>query len=119
MQQQRIILAAIAVSTVIYAFVLYTLHPVPGRPFEESVRAPMTLPLYVAAFAMFVAALVVPNLTRSEARVRMIVSMAMFEACAICGLLAGFLGADWRLYLPPWILAIFGFIRQWPREGVR
>jgi F0F1-type ATP synthase membrane subunit c/vacuolar-type H+-ATPase subunit K len=119
MQQQRIIWAAIAGSTVMYAFILYMLHPVPGRPFDESVRAPLTLVAYVAAFAMFVTASVLPNLMRAEGRMRMITSMAMFEACAICGVLAGFLGADWRLYLPPWILAIFGFLRQWPREDVR
>lgn len=115
----KIIWFAIAMSTVIYLVIAYTMAPVPPRPFAESVRTTLTLVLYGAAFAAFIAALVIPSLlTRSPARQKMIVALAIFEACAIFGLLAAFMQHDWRLYVPPWIAALIGFVREFPRDEV-
>lgn len=118
MSQQRIIWGAIVFSTVIYLFVVYSLAPVPARPFQESVRTTITLAMYAAGFASFIAALVVPGLLRQPQRVKFITAMALFESCAICGLMAAFLHKDWRLYVPAWIVALIGFLREWPSEEI-
>ena len=46
---------------------------------------------------------------------RLVITMAIFESVAIFGLLAAFLTHDWRLYIGPWVLALVGFIRAFPR----
>jgi hypothetical protein len=48
----------------------------------------------------------------------MITALAVFEACAIFGLLAAFMMKDWRLCLAPWALALLGFIREFPRGEI-
>src|ERR1700741_5310014 len=99
MQTSKILWFAIAFSTVIYVMVAYILAPVPVRPFAESLRDTVTLALYAAAFAAFVAGLVITSLlTRSPALQKMVVALALFEGCAICGFIAAFLSDDWRLY---------------------
>src|SRR5687767_3939258 len=104
MRTPKILWFAIAWSTVIYLVIAYMLHPVPARPFAESVRSTITLALYAAAFAAFVVALVIPNLlVRLPAQQKMMVALAMFEACAIFGLVAAFTQQDWRIYVPAWI----------------
>ena len=119
MSQQRIIWFAIVFSTVLYAVIAYMMAPVPPRPFEESVRATLTLAMYAAAFMTFVAALLMPGrLPQSASRQKMILAMAMFEACAILGLVAAFLQHDWRLYVPAWIAALIGFVREYPRDEI-
>ena len=118
MSQQRIIWGAIVFSTVIYLFVAYSLAPVPVRPFQESVRTPITLAMYAAALAGFIAALVVPSMLQQPQRVKMIAALALFESCAVFGLMAAILHKDWRLYIPAWIAALIGFLREWPREDV-
>jgi len=115
---QKILWFTIASSTVIYLVVAYTIVPVPVQPFAESVRSIVTLALYAAAFAAFVAALVMPNLlTRTRGLEKMILALALFEACALCGFIAAFLGQDWRLYVPAWIASLIGFVREFPRDG--
>lgn len=119
MNQEKIIWFAIAFSTFVYLGVAYTLAPAPALPFEESVRGMFPLGLYAAALAIFLAALVVPGLNQSlPRRKKMILAMALFEACAIMGLVAAILQKDWRLFVPPWIAALIGFIREWPRDEV-
>ncbi len=119
MSQQRIIWFAIVFSTVIYAVIAYVMAPVPARPFEESVRSTLTLALYAVAFMAFIAALLMPGrLPQSASRQKMIVAMAMFEACAILGLVAAFVQHDWRLYVPAWIAALIGFVREFPRDEI-
>lgn len=119
MRHERILWGAIAFSTVIYAFLAWTIAPNPERPFESSVRDTVTMALYAAAVMMFVAAMIVPGMLQSaNARLRMIVSLSMFEACAIFGLVAAMLHNDWRLYLPAWALALIGFVRVWPSSEV-
>ena len=117
MQISKILWFTIAASTVIYLVVAYTIVPVPVQPFVESVLSIVTLGLYAAAFAAFVAALVIPNLlTRTRGMRKMIVALALFEFCALCGFIAAFLGQDWRLYLPAWIVSLIGFVREFPRD---
>ncbi len=119
MNNPKIVWFGIAFSTVIYLVIAYTMAPVPSRPFAESVRTTLTLSLYAAAFAVFIAALVLPSLlAQSPAHQKMIVALAMFEACAIFGLLAAFLQQDWRLYVPVWMAALIGFVREFPRDNV-
>ncbi|HYC61913.1 MAG TPA: hypothetical protein VEK79_20350 [Thermoanaerobaculia bacterium] len=119
MRHERIIWGAIVFSTVIYFILVYTMAPNPVRPFEEAVRSNTTLTPYLLALAMFVAAMLVPKrLVSAPPRMRMIVALSLFEACAIFGLMAAFLQQDWRLFIPPWILAVIGFVSVWPREDV-
>ena len=119
MREQRIIWFAIVFSTVIYAVVAYTIAPVPPRPFEESLRSTFTILFYAVAFVSFIAAMLMAGrLPQSASRQKMIVAMAMFEACAVLGLVAAFMQHDWRLYVPAWIAALIGFVREYPRDEV-
>jgi CDP-diglyceride synthetase len=119
MPNPKIFWFAMAFSTVIYAVVLYTVAPVPPRPFQESLRSTFTLVLYGVAFITFIAALLMPGrLPVNPPHKKMIVAMAMFEACAIHGLMAAFMQQDWRLYVLTWIAALIGFVREFPRDEV-
>lgn len=119
MRQERILWGAIVFSTVIYAFIAWTIAPNPEKPFEASARDTTTIVLYAAAVMMFLAATIVPGMLRSaNARLRLVMGLAMFEACAIFGLLPAMLQHDWRLYLPGWALALIGFVRIWPSSEV-
>ena len=117
MQQPKLIWLAFTFSTVIYLFIAYTIVPAPARPLEASVRTTLSLALYGAALATFIAALAVPTLlTRSPLQWKRIVALALFEACAIYGLVAAFTQQDWRLYLPTWIAALIGMLREFPKD---
>ena len=118
MRQQRIIWFAIFSSTVIYLVMAYWMAPVPPRPFEQSVRNMVTLVMYGMAVAVFIAAMVVPSHKQSPPSQKMIMALAMFESCAIFGLLAAFMQHDWRLYVPTWIVALIGFMREFPSNEV-
>ena len=118
-QQNRILWFAIAFSTVLYAVVAYGTSPSPRQPYDEAVKNPLVLVMYFAAFSAFVAGNVVPAvLKHAPARTRMILALAIFESCAIFGLVSTFLMEDWRLYLAPWALAVIGFLRVWPSDEV-
>ena len=119
MNQQKIIWFAIVFSTVMYFGVAYMLAPAPALPFEQSVRTVFTMAMYASAFAVFLAALVIPGLMRPLPRqTKLVLAMALFEACATMGLMAALLQKDWRLFIPPWIAALIGFIREFPRDEV-
>ena len=119
MRHERILWGAIAFSTVIYAFIAWSMAPNPEKPFEASVHDTTTMVLYAAAFTTFVTAIILPGMLQgANARLRMIVGLAMFEGCAIFGLIAAMLHHDWRLYLPAWALALIGFVRLWPSSEV-
>lgn len=119
MQQQKLIWFAIFFSTVIYAGMSYMIGSKPPQSFDQSVRDPITLIMYLAALSAFAAGFVVPRLLqRAPAQTRMIMSLAIFEACAIFGLVATFITRDWRVYLPAWALALIGFMRAWPSTEV-
>ncbi|HEY3051941.1 MAG TPA: hypothetical protein VGK04_00980 [Thermoanaerobaculia bacterium] len=122
MRPEQTIWIAIVFSTVIYAFIAYIAPPIRSHgSFESSVRAPLVLVLYAMALAGFVAGTTYSIIARAQPqRVRMIVSLALYEACAIFGLIAAFIISDWRLYLAPWALAVVGFLRVFPSfEGPR
>lgn len=115
--QRKIIWFAIAFSSFIYAAILWSLSrswPQPG-PFAEAFKKPMITGLYVIAAIEFVFALVFPNMI-SDAHTRFITRLALFEAVAIFGLVASFLAQDWRLYVAPWILAMMGFVMNYPSD---
>lgn len=115
MNPRLVIWFAIAFSTVLYLVLAITLGGEPGD-FEQAARSSYVPVLYGLALACFLFAwFVVPRVVKSSAQVRMIAAMAMFEGAAVFGLLAAFLTKDWRIYLAPWALAIFGFIRELPR----
>lgn len=117
MRQDKLIWFAIVFSTFIYAVIIYTLYPRPEGPFEAAVKQPIALSLYGIAVLTFFAALMAPGFLRGPARLKMIVSLALFEACAIYGLLAAFLTRDWRLFVPTWIVALLGMWRAYPSDS--
>jgi F0F1-type ATP synthase membrane subunit c/vacuolar-type H+-ATPase subunit K len=117
--QNRILWFAIACSTVLYAVVAYSISPAPNRTYEAAVKNPLVLVMYLAALSAFAAGNIVPAILKgAPARTRMILALAIFESCAIFGLVASLLLQDWRLYLGPWALAAIGFLRVWPSEEI-
>jgi len=119
MKQDKLIWFAIVFSTFIYAAIVYTLAPNPEGSFGDAVKQQMPMILYGVAAVTFIAALVIPNLLqRSPARVKMIVALALFEACAIYGLMAAMLVKDWRLFVPTWIIALLGMWTKYPSSDV-
>jgi hypothetical protein len=119
MNQQKIIWLALVFSSFIYVGIAYSLAPDPELPFSESVGQSMALTVYGVAFAAFIVALVVPSLlVTSPPRLKMIVTMAMFESCVMMGLIAAMLLKDWRLIVPTWIASLVGFMREYPSGEV-
>ena len=116
MDTRRILWFAITMSTVVYAGVLFAIAGTPQRAFDESVKQPLTLAMYGAVLAMFVAGLAFTAVSKAPARTTMIVALGIFESCALLGFVAAILGSDWRLYIPAWIVALAGFVRQFPGE---
>lgn len=117
MNPRVIIWFAIVMSTVIYLVIGITFS---GEPSEYNllVRDKYVPVLYGIALVMFaIGWFVMPRVIRSSADVRMIMGLAIFESCAIFGLLGTFLTKDWRVYLFPWALALIGFIRVFPRAS--
>ena len=118
MSQQRIIWGAIAFSTVIYLVILLTLHPHAPATSLDVATLPLVVKICLAmALFEFLLGWILPGrLIVKEPRQRMIIAMAIFESCAIFGLVAAFFTQDWRLYIGPWVLAIIGFLRNFPRD---
>ncbi len=119
MQHQKVIWFGIAFSTVIYAIIAYVMNGQPQQPFDRSARHPVALVMYLAALSAFAAGLIVPRvLQRAPSQTRMVLSLAVFESCAIFGFIASFVAQDWRLYLPAWAVAVMGFARVWPSDEI-
>ncbi len=116
MRQHKVVWFAIFFSTVIYAVVAFTIAGNPQGSFEDSLRNPIVLFAYVAALGAFFAAMIVPRF--APPRSRMIVALAVAESSAVLGLVAAFVGEDYRLYFAPWALAVIGFLRVWPGGDV-
>lgn len=115
MKQDKLIWLAIVFSTFVYAGIIYATAPNPQGSFEDAVKQQMPMILYALALVTFVAALVIPGLLqRSPARLKMIVALALFEACAIYGLMAAFIVHDWRVFVPTWIVALLGMWTKYP-----
>lgn len=120
MTRQRMIWFAIVMSTVIYLVVAMQIAPEAGGDFDASAGASPVPMLYGVALLVFLGAwFAAPRVVHGSADVKMIVCLALFEACAIFGLVAAILVGDWRLYLAPWALAILGFMREFPRGSSR
>ena len=120
LQQLRILWFALFMSTVIYALVVYLIsaqHPV--KPLDENLGRPFTLICYALAIGSFIAGTILWNVMRTRPlQLRMVASMAVFEAGAVFGLVAAFLTYDWRVYVPAWVLCLMGFARCFPGENV-
>jgi hypothetical protein len=113
-RQQTIIWGAMLMSTVIYFGLIYSItSETAGAWSSEKLEHPVVLGLYLAAAVMFVVATVLPGRIAPPEK-RMVMSLALYESCAIFGLLAAFLQQDWRLFLAPWALALIGFMRVFP-----
>lgn len=120
MKVEKLIWFGIVFSTFVYAVIVYTIAPNPPDTFGEAVqRNQLTFILYMVAFAEFVAASFIPKLMRSPERTKLIVALAMYEACTIFGLMAAMIDRDWRLYIPTWILGLIGMWRVYPSDDVR
>jgi hypothetical protein len=116
----RVIFFAILLSTVIYAVIVWatTFQRVAAQSLEDELQSPITLGLYGAGLVMYIMAFVIP--TRIPRRsARYIARWAMLESIAIFGLIDALLFGDWRLYLPPWIIALIGFSRAFPHGEPR
>ena len=118
MREQRIIWFAIFMSTVIYLVVIKSVSLDASGDFDAvASQGPVAMLYLIAMIVFLVTWFVAPRLMAGkDARQRMIVQLALFESCAVFGLVAAFLVRDWRIYLAPWALAIAGFIRVFPRE---
>jgi F0F1-type ATP synthase membrane subunit c/vacuolar-type H+-ATPase subunit K len=116
MRIERIIWSGIVVSTFIYALIVYvTVAPRTHGLMDDSLKTPLVIILYGLALAAFIAGLVTSHVMRDRPpRIRMIVTLAIYESCAIYGLVAAFITGDWRLYVAPWVLALIGFARMFP-----
>ncbi len=112
---KKIIWFAIVMSTFIYALMLYMLSNdwPPVGSFDEAVRKPMVLPLYMVAMVAFLGAFMLPRAFR-DPKQAWIASLALFESCAIFGLLVAFINQDWRLFIPGWALSLLGFFIRFP-----
>lgn len=81
------------------------------QTFEDELRSPLVLGLYGAALLTFLGAF---RLTAVRKQPVFVARLALFEACAIFGLVAAFATNDWRLFLPTWALAMVGFLQTLP-----
>lgn len=109
----------LVMSSIIYVGIAYSIAPDPVLTFPESVSRSMALVLYAVAFMAFIMALVVPSMiVAAPPRKRMILAMAMFEGCAVVGLIGAVMLQDWRIIVPAWIAAMVGFLREYPRDEV-
>jgi len=107
----QIIYVAILLSTLIYAVVVWvtTRAIAPGKPFADELRDPITIAMYSAAAGMFLAAMIV------RSRKVLVIRWVMLDAACVCGVVAAMTKGDWRLYVAPGALALFGFILLYPR----
>jgi hypothetical protein len=107
----QIIYIAILMSTLIYAAVVWitTRAITPGKTLTDELRDPITIATYSAAAGMLLAATVV------RSRKVLMVRWVILDAACICGVIAAIMHGDWRLYIAPWALALFGFITLYPR----
>ena len=107
---------ALFVSIVIYvamAFVMAQRNA--SRPFDDAVRSQFVIAVYAISLVIFLIAFFYPSfLPQQPFRVRMILSLALYEACTVMGLVVAFLNQDWRLILAPLALTLVGFFRTFP-----
>jgi len=109
----QLIWVALFIATCIYSVVDWiVIRPqIRVHGFEAEIRSPLVLVLYGAAVATFLGALMISPPRRRE---KFIARLALFESCAIFGLVAAFVTNDWRLFFPTWVLALIGFLQTLP-----
>lgn len=108
---QRIIWFALLLSTVIYAVIAYLFGGEPHRPFDRTA----VVAVYVAAIVDFAIATFFPLASTQPPQTQLIVRLALYEACAVMGLMIAFVFHDFRLYVGLWALALIGFASRFPR----
>jgi hypothetical protein len=109
----QLIWVGLFIATCIYGVIDYVVigHLVHVQTFEQELRSPLVLALYGGAAAAFLAGSALKATRRQNV---FTARLALFEACAVFGLLAAFLTNDWRLFLPTWALAALGFVQTLP-----
>lgn len=118
--QLRILYFAFILATVIYGVVAWagTNQRIEAQSLADELRAPTTLALYGAAVAAHIAAFLFTMRVQPRSR-RFIIRWSLLESVCVLGLVAALLHGDWRIYLPPWILAMLGFGRSFPRRHLQ
>lgn len=103
-------------ATVIYVVMAFMMaQRNASRPFEDALHSQFVMIIYGIALVIFLFAFFYPPfLPQQPPRVRMLVSLALFEACTILGLVLAFMNQDWRLILTPLALTLIGFFRAFP-----
>ena len=114
MHVEKVLWGAIVFSTFIYAGMIFMIARNPEHSFEENVRSQMTLIVYGLALASFIAGTVLPGRLRAPARMKMIIALAIYESCAVFGLIGAFVAHDWRIFIPAWVLSLIGMMRVYP-----
>jgi hypothetical protein len=118
---RRLIWSAIVFSTLLYGILAYaTERQYTLQPFSAALRRPIVIVLYLIALAVYGTAFVVSNAMLRNAGASagaFVAQLALFEAVTILGLVAAFIGHDWRLYLPAWMLALVGFFTRYPSDA--
>lgn len=117
MQKARFLWLAIFQSTIIYFVIAFIIARDPQGDVSAAMRQPLVLILYAIAVALFFAAPVVASRIKSQAPAPLVVQLALYEAGAVLGLVAALVQKDWRLYVPPFALAVLGFLRIWPQRA--
>ena len=118
MNPRVVIWFGIVMSTVIYLVLAFQFSSAERRDFEQVVQQQLVTVLYGLALVSFIGAwFVVPRVVKSNPQTRMICALAVFESCAIFGLIGAFMTQDWRVYIAPWVLALIGFMRELPRAA--
>ena len=123
------------VSIFLYGMALYAVvSPAAEGGFGKVIsREPLVLTLQIGALILFFAAMAVSRLLLrkaamlrariaptfelvSGARTALLIRWGMFEAIAVFGLVAAFIGGSRGIYLPFFLASIFGFVSSFPSE---
>lgn len=133
----RMIWVAMVISVLLYGFIAWTLtrggdlRP----PVEETIQLPTVQVLYGLAVMMFILSSVLPRIVLrgrgdelhhekphtsvpNEIRLALILRFAMLESVAIFGLVCAFMFSDGRLFIPPAMLSLVGFLMAFPSESL-
>lgn len=116
----RMIYLALLVSVFIYAIIGWIiLHKqVPRAPLLQAMQGPVALVIYAVGLITFFAAGPISQMVarNSVPRVGFITGLALLESIAIEGLVLGFIGRDFRLFLPMAVLSLLGYAQSYPAE---
>ena len=132
----RVIWFALLMAVGVYGMIIFVIKPLGGevdRPFTD----PLVLVLHVVGVIEFTLAYVVSSMIMRSGAQRqpaaptnpnqdefmsqrlfraLIIRWALFECCAVFGLLAGFISSDPRLFLPLGGLGVAGMLLNYPGD---